>query len=167
VTRSHTSQLLENLGTPVSRKRCVLEQKLCFHRRVDTSVRLHRRVDWPSFISLANIHFRSSSALLHKVASLSAHRSATFAQIRPKLGMTHASITTLERTRNVERVTTAREDGDDQKHRKTQKVAMSIFFKTEATLDLTLKRCMSDKKCVLSTNRKSWSNYQLVLLLPV
>jgi hypothetical protein len=65
------------------------------------------------------------------VANLSAHRSASFPQIRPKLGMSNASMTTLEHMRNGERVTTARKDGDD---RETQK-SKCRFFKKGATLD--------------------------------
>jgi hypothetical protein len=96
---------------------------------IDTSVRSHRRVDWPSFISLANIHFRSSSALLHQLATVSAHRSASFPQIWTRLGKSNVRITTLERMRKGERVKTARKDADDRKRRKTQKSQCRLLIK--------------------------------------
>jgi hypothetical protein len=89
---------------------------------------------------LAKFHLASEYPLpvefctFAKVATLSAHRSASFPQIRPKLGISNASMTTLEHIRNGERVTTARKDGDDRKHRKTRNV-MSIFFKKGGDLD--------------------------------
>jgi hypothetical protein len=66
---------------------------------------------------------------------LTAHRSASFSQIRPKLDKSRARVTTIELVRNGELVMTAGKDGDDRKHGKTQKVAMSILFRKEATLD--------------------------------